>query len=52
MFRKELSETLRERIISSYLSDIKQCIISEELSVLKNTEMILLKDIKNRFCNT
>ncbi|CAG8735786.1 2484_t:CDS:2 [Rhizophagus irregularis] len=46
MFGKELSETLRERIIGSYLSGIKQCIISEELGVPKNTVNDTIKRYK------
>ncbi|CAB5350216.1 unnamed protein product [Rhizophagus irregularis] len=46
MFGKELSETLRERIIGSYLSGIKQCIISEELGVPKSTVNDTIKRYK------
>ncbi|CAB4392281.1 unnamed protein product [Rhizophagus irregularis] len=46
MFGKELSETLRERIIGSYLSGIKQCIISEELGVSKSTVNDTIKRYK------
>ncbi|CAB4382599.1 unnamed protein product [Rhizophagus irregularis] len=46
MFGKELSETFRERIIGSYLSGIKQCIISEKLGVSKSTVNDTIKRYK------